>query len=245
MIDIALPNNRIPRVFMNTGLEFNDIVKFVKSLAEHDDRFAILLPGKNIVKTLEEVGYPFKSKEHSLKVGRYQKGSRAKSILYYKNSQGISKYACPISLLYQYEDNFTLKISDRCCYEFKKIPIKSWQLENKKKIVITGMRSEEGGQRENMTCTVFSKGELVKFHPLAIVSEKWEEWFIKEYDIQLCKLYYPPYSFERTGCVGCPFNIKIKKELKVLKKLLPKEYKRSYLYFGKVYDEYKRINYRL
>ena len=30
LIDMALPNNRIPRVFINTGIEYNDIVSFVK-----------------------------------------------------------------------------------------------------------------------------------------------------------------------------------------------------------------------
>ena len=30
LIDIALPNNKIPRVYANTGIEYNDVVKFVK-----------------------------------------------------------------------------------------------------------------------------------------------------------------------------------------------------------------------
>lgn len=29
LIDIALPNNQIPRVYINTGIEYNDIVKYV------------------------------------------------------------------------------------------------------------------------------------------------------------------------------------------------------------------------
>lgn len=36
LIDVALPDNRIPRVFINTGIEYNDIVNFVEQLAEHD-----------------------------------------------------------------------------------------------------------------------------------------------------------------------------------------------------------------
>ncbi len=30
LIDMALPNNKIPRVYANTGIEYNDMVKFVK-----------------------------------------------------------------------------------------------------------------------------------------------------------------------------------------------------------------------
>ena len=65
LIDMALPSNRIPRVFSNTGIEYISIVKFVKELAKNDDRFIIIQNTKSIKKTLEEVGYPFKSKEYS------------------------------------------------------------------------------------------------------------------------------------------------------------------------------------
>jgi 3'-phosphoadenosine 5'-phosphosulfate sulfotransferase (PAPS reductase)/FAD synthetase len=250
LIDMAIPNNKIPRVFSNTGLEFRLVYKFVKSLQEKDNRIIIISPHKNIVKTLERVGYPFKSKFHSQRVSRYQNGCRTKTIADYKTLQGKSRFVCPKKLLYQFEDDFTFKISDRCCYEFKKDTILGWlrigyKYEKYKSITITGMKSEEGGQRANMNCTVFNDGELVKFHPLAPLTDKWEEWFIKKYNIQLCELYYPPYNFKRTGCVGCPFNIKIKEELETLKRLLPSEYKRANLYFGKVYDEYRRIDYRL
>ena len=61
----------------------------------------------------------------------------------------------------------------------------------------------------------------------------------------MCSLYYPPYNFERTGCKGCPFNMKLKEQLAVMEKLLPDEYKQCQLIWGKVYDEYKRREYRL
>lgn len=30
LIDMALPNNRIPRVYCNTGIEYNSMVKYVR-----------------------------------------------------------------------------------------------------------------------------------------------------------------------------------------------------------------------
>ena len=63
LLDIALPGNKIPRVFINTGIEYNDIVKFVEDLAKKDSRIIILKPTKSIKKILEEKGYPFKSKQ--------------------------------------------------------------------------------------------------------------------------------------------------------------------------------------
>ena len=65
LIDIALPNNRIPRIYFNTGIEYKDMVNFVKELAKNDDRFVIINSGVNIKKMLNEKGYPFKSKQHS------------------------------------------------------------------------------------------------------------------------------------------------------------------------------------
>ena len=38
LIDIALPNNKIPRVFINTGIEYGSIVKFVKEFGRGDNR---------------------------------------------------------------------------------------------------------------------------------------------------------------------------------------------------------------
>lgn len=73
MIDEAMPNNNIPRVFINTGIEYNEIRKFVDNLAKNDCRFIIFNSGVNIKEMLNEKGYPFKSKEHSCKLSMFQK----------------------------------------------------------------------------------------------------------------------------------------------------------------------------
>lgn len=65
LIDLALPNNKIPRVYKDTGIEYPQVRKFVRKLSKNDKRIIYLKPEKNIKKTLEKVGYPFKSKQHS------------------------------------------------------------------------------------------------------------------------------------------------------------------------------------
>ena len=40
LLDQAMPNNRIPRVFIDTGIEYQMIRDFVLKLAKNDDRFA-------------------------------------------------------------------------------------------------------------------------------------------------------------------------------------------------------------
>ena len=153
---------------------------------------------------------------------------------------------CPDKLKYQFKGDFTrLKMSDKCCYKLKKEIALKYEAESKRTIVITGMRADEGGMRALGGCTIFEDGKLKKFHPLKVVDDEFENEIIKRENIQLCKLYYEPYNFTRTGCVACPFAKDIAYELKKLYKLLPNEYNKALVLWKPVYDEYIRIGYRL
>ena len=249
LIDMALPSNRIPRVFINTGIEYNDIVSFVKELASKDDRFIIIQPTKPIKQVLEKYGYPFKSKEHSLYLNIYQtKGDVSKTYQRYINpSEKRLSFGCPNILKYQFRKDFKLKVSNKCCYKLKKEPAKKWAKENNKTITLTGMRKEEGGNRSNIKgCILNDKnGNLIKFHPLLVVNEDFENWFITKFDIKLCKLYYEPFNFKRTGCKGCPFALDLQDALTTMELYLPNERKQCEIIWAKVYEEYRRLNYRL
>lgn len=246
LLDMAIPGNRIPRVFANTGIEYNAIVEFVREKAREDDRFEIIQPKHNIKKMLDEVGYPFKSKEHSIMVQEWQLGHRnTNKMRRYLQDKG-ERYECPKILRYQFTDDFKLRISPRCCHELKKKPLRQWEKQNKRRIAITGMQREEGGKRERINCIMTKKGKVVKFHPLAKVTGEWEEWFINEYNIKLCKLYYPPYNFVRTGCKGCPFALSLQEQLSIMDRYgLDNERKQCEIIWKPVYDEYRRIGYRL
>ena len=150
----------------------------------------------------------------------------------------------PEILKYQFSPEFTMKISDLCCDEIKKYPMKKYEKESGRKYKITGMRKAEGGRRTRTHCVVFRKGRI-SFQPLAVITDEWEEWFIKKHNIKLCKLYYPPYNFLRTGCKGCPYAIEIQAELETLSRLLPAERKQCEYIWKPVYEEYRRIGYRL
>lgn len=153
LIDMALPNNRIPRVFINTGIEYNYIVDFVKELAAKDDRFIILKPTQSIKPMLEKYGYPFKSKQHSHNLSIYQNNidkedytTTIKKYLGIETGNNIIK--CPKILKYQFTPNFKIKCSEKCCSKMKKEPVIKWQKENNKTIALTGMRKEEGGKEK-------------------------------------------------------------------------------------------------
>ena len=246
LLDMALPENRIPRVFSNTGIEYLAIMEFVKDMKKNDDRFIIIQPKKKIRETLETVGYPFKSKEHSTKLHEWQVGNRdTKSMQRYLAKDNHSRFVCPELLRYQFSDEFALKVSPYCCHELKKKPFHKWGKENNKAITITGMMKSEGGQRTHLECIVTRKGKAVKFHPLSKVTPEWEQWFIDQYNIKLCRLYYEPFNFERTGCKGCPFAINLQEQLETMEKYLPNERKQCEILWKPVYDEYRRLGYRL
>lgn len=61
LIDIALPGNQIPRVYIDTGIDYKMIREFVHRKAETDERIRIIRPARNITTMLADVGYPFKS----------------------------------------------------------------------------------------------------------------------------------------------------------------------------------------
>ena len=246
---MALPNNNIPRVYINTGIEYLYIYKFVERLQKDDDRIEIIKPSVPIKKMLDRYGYPFKNKQHSHNVSIFQTSKElTKTNRKYLGLEANkpSMYQCPNNLKYQFDKEFNLKLSDKCCYKLKKEPVAKWQKENNKPITITGMRKEEGGNRNNITCIVTDKDKkVIKFHPLSVVSEEWEDWFIKEHNIDICELYLPPFNFKRTGCKGCPFALGLQDELDVLERCLPNERKQCEIIWKPVYDEYRRIGYRL
>lgn len=247
LIDMALPNNHIPRVFINTGIEYNYIVDFVKELASKDDRFIILKPSQPIKPMLEKYGYPFKSKLHSHWLSIYNNSGLTNAVKKYLGEiEGNIKFICPNILKYQFTKDFNIKCSEKCCTKLKKDPTKKWQKENNRSIVLTGMRKEEGGAREKLTCIITDKqNKLVKFHPLVVVNDDFENWFIDKYNIKLCKLYREPFNFKRTGCKGCPYSLDLQEQLDTMAMYLPNEKKQCEMIWKPVYQEYRRLGYRL
>ena len=246
-VDIAVPGNKIPRVFCNTGIEFNAIVDFVKECQKEDDRVVIVFPKTPIVPMLKEDGYPFKSKDHCAHVEYYHKHMN-EELPYWivKYRDHYNAYGCPPKLKYQFTPEFNLHISDKCCKNLKEDPLHKWSKENNKPITMMAVMSAEGGRRKTYKqCASFKNGKLKSFSPFKPVRDSFIDYLVEKYDIKLCKLYYPPYNFPRTGCKGCPFNIYLQRSLNTMKELMPDEYKQCETIWKPVYDEYRRVGYRL
>ncbi len=169
LIDIALPDNKIPRVFADTGIELNMIRQFVYDKMKSDDRFVIIEPTVPIKKMLESEGYPFKSKVFSIYLSRFQKKGLTKGVKVYagldQEKQWKAGYSCPKSLQYLFteEHKNDLKISAKCCDKMKKEPLKKFEKESNRHIGISGVMRDEGGGRDHVNCLAFSKNKVKAF----------------------------------------------------------------------------------
>lgn len=244
LVDMAVPGNAIPRVFFDTGIEYNAIREFVS----RQPNVVVIKPTQAIKPMLEKYGYPFKSKEHSHLLMTYQHSGFGKSVRKYLGIEPSNRQlTCPLILRYQFSDSFKIKVSDKCCFKMKKEVAHRYEKESGRNIPILGIRMDEGGERAcHKGCAVLdSDGSLRKFKPLNPVSDDWEDWFAKTYDVELCELYYPPYNFKRTGCKGCPYSLDLEHQLEVMARLMPNERKQCEIIWKPVYDEYRRLGYRL
>ena len=204
LLDQALPNNHIPRVFINTGIEYQMIVDFVKELASKDDRFVILKPTQPIKPMLEKYGYPFKSKEFAHHYGIYQSKGKTISVLKFlqENRGGTNDklIVCPTMLkpLFTEEHKLPFKVSANCCRKMKKEPAHKYEKESGRTIAITGMRNAEGGQRMSIKgCILTDKnGKVKRFHPLIKVDDEWENWLTHTHN-STCTIILPTLQFQK------------------------------------------------
>ena len=142
LVDMAVPGNRIPRVFFDTGIEYNAIREFVS----RQPNVVVIKPTQAIKPMLEKYGYPFKSKEHSHLLMTYQNSGFGKSVMKYLGSETSNRQlTCPLVLRYQFSDSFKIKVSDKCCYKMKKEVAHRYEKESGRSIPILGIRMGEGG----------------------------------------------------------------------------------------------------
>ena len=176
----------------------------------------------------------------------YQRNGMCKTVDRYLNPEESRKtFGCPDSLRYQFTPEFKLKCSKKCCYNMKEKPLADFAKANGKKVAFIGILGDEKGGRSNAKCLSEGANGEIHFQPLTAVDSDWEQWFIETEHIELCPLYYPPYNLKRTGCKGCSMAVDLQENLDMLGLFFPAERRQCELIFGPIYDEYRRIGYRL
>lgn len=104
-------------------------------------------------------------------------------------------------------------------------------------LVITGERRAEGGQRATAHTSCFESNTYHgydKFMPLFFWDDDTKYFYKQRENIHYSDC-YEVWGMKRTGCVGCPFNSKVGKDLEIAKKYEPKLYKACFGVFGVSY----------
>lgn len=142
----------VKAVFVNTGLEYPQIVKFVHTIENVD----IVRPKMSFKEVCQKYGYPLISKETSQKIEeiRTTKSEHLRDIRLGKTGSKISALSNKWSFLL----DAPFKISARCCGALKKQPFHEYQKQNNV-FPFVGVMAEESLRRKwsyiRYTCNAF------------------------------------------------------------------------------------------
>lgn len=192
----------ITGVFVNTGLEYPEILSFVKTI----DNVEWLRPKIPFHKIIDKYGYPVISKENAQKIDEIRNTKSKK--LKYKRLYG--KYG-RLPNKWKYLINTNIKISHRCCYFLKKSPLKRFENINHSIPMIGNLATESKLRKFTYLkngCNLYDS-KSPKSAPLSFWTEKdiWD--YIKEYNINYSKIYNM--GEKRTGCMFCMFGTHLEK----------------------------------
>jgi len=214
----------VPAVFFNTGLEFPEIIEFVRRTENVEE----IRPKMTFVQVLNKYGYPVVSKEQSQYISeiRNTKSDKLKNIRL--NGQDNKYKSGKISEKWKYLIDAPFKISHKCCNVMKKNPNKQFMKESNL-FGYVGIMAEDSKLRNQMYkrsgCNAFYD-KFPQSRPMMTWKEKdvWE--YIKRFNVPYSSIY--DMGYKRTGCIFCMFGVHLEKEpnrFQRLEKTHPQLYK--------------------
>lgn len=224
----------VEAVFSNTGLEYPEIIKFVKTF----DNVTIIKPEKTFKKVIEEKGYPVVSKSVANCVRLAKKNiEEGKETLRVRQIRGLEKGSIYNKGKWEFLLDAPFKISEECCNELKKKPMKKFDKESGKVPFVATMASE-GGVREGAYlktgCNAYNIG---KSQPMGFWTEQDVLEYIVTNNLEIASVYgeivkddkglLKTTGEKRTGCMFCMFGAHLEKEpnrFQRLKETHPKQY---------------------
>lgn len=202
----------VPAVFSNTGLEYPEIVDFVKNSFPHVE---VIRPEMGFREVLTTFGYPVVSKRVACQIDRLR-NSPSKEAYKRLYIDGITKCGEPLhntalllSKKWQYLLDAPFKISDRCCDVTKKNPLKEYAKRTGRKAIL-GVMAADSSQRESAYlqhgCLNFETGVAT---PMAFWTEEDVWQYIREHNLPYCPIYDT--GVTHTGCIFCLFGVQFDK----------------------------------
>ena len=212
-------------VFVNTGCESVDVVRFVEKMkAAHN--IEVIRPKLTPRQVWAKYGFPLVSKDQAFKIDLVRKNpnsASAKKFMRDSNKFTISKcfrYLCDT-------EKCKYHTSAVCCNKLKKDPCKRYEHESGLRPIVATMASESMLRETDYLrvgqCNKFDQGHE-KSKPLSIWMEEDIWQFIRENNIEIAEIYAK--GVDRTGCVGCGFGAQMKddRRLETFYRLYPKYY---------------------
>jgi 3'-phosphoadenosine 5'-phosphosulfate sulfotransferase (PAPS reductase)/FAD synthetase len=187
-------------VFVDTGLEYPEIVDFVKT----QENVTILKPKMSFYGVIQKYGYPVISKEVSQKISEIRTTKSDK--LRDKRLHGDSKGNGKVPEKWKFLVDAPFSISNKCCDVLKKNPVKAYEKETGRMPIVGTMACESRLRLFTYLkngCNSFS-GRTMSM-PMAFWEDKdiWE--YLKTYNVPYSNIY--DMGYDRTGCMFCLFGL--------------------------------------
>jgi 3'-phosphoadenosine 5'-phosphosulfate sulfotransferase (PAPS reductase)/FAD synthetase len=201
----------VEAVFVNTGLEYPEIVKRVKAV----ENVTLLRPKMNFKTVIEKFGWPIISKQISGEIGRVNGCFDSEA----SRELRLAKVRKNLKPKWHFLFDAPFKISDRCCHVLKTGPIKEFGEKTGKRQYIGTLAADSYRRKWAYAfsggCNVVSR-RYVRSAPLSF----WTENDILEYTLlkklPLCSVYgeiikenghYVTTKATGTGCLFCCFGL--------------------------------------
>lgn len=208
----------VEAVFSDTGLEYPEIKQFVKSF----NNITIIRPDMSFKQVIEQKGYPIVSKSVANCVRLAKKNIEdGKDTLRVRQIRGLEVGSKFNKGKWEFLLDAPFKISEECCNEMKKKPLKKFGKESGKKPMMATMAAEGGVRKEGYLktgCNAFNTG---KSQPMGFWTEQDVLQYIVENDLEIASVYgkivkndkdeYYTTGEKRTGCLFCGFGITMDK----------------------------------
>lgn len=212
LLDIArrFVDKNFKAVFCNTGNEFPEIVRFVKTF----DNVTHIHPKISLKQVIEKYGFPLISKEQAqgIRQAKHTKSEKLRNIRLHGTNRGKGYTSGKISEKWKYLIDEKFDISEKCCDWLKKEPFRRYG-KITGEVPIIGTMVEESQLRKQQYirrggCNSFDEKKMASY-PISIFTEADIFEYKRLFDITFCEVYDK--GAERTGCVCCGFGAHMEK----------------------------------
>ncbi|WP_461614352.1 phosphoadenosine phosphosulfate reductase domain-containing protein [Clostridium sp. Marseille-QA1073] len=211
--------DNIPAVFADTGLEYPELVEFVKGTPNVE----VIKPKMNFRKVLKEYGYPIVSKETAAKIRKLRHGNLSNKYRNYLLNGDERGKMGKLAEKWKFLIDAPFDTSEKCCDVMKKAPFREYH-KRTGRVPYIGVTQDESFMRERQYsktgCNVYDAGKP-KSQPLGFWKKQDILRFAYEKNIEIASVYgdivyengvYRTTKEQRTGCVYCAFGCHLEEE---------------------------------